>query len=193
MAQETAGPRSRILAVATELFYRHGINTTGIAEVADRAGVSKRTLYQLFPGKDLLVAAYLDGIAATTERDTGDGNNEYKLFDLALSPRERLLGLFDRPAPVARYRGCPFHDAAVELAGLDHPGLPLVIEHKHGILRRLIDTARQAGATDPDLLGRQVAVLFEGAMALSTSLNSTEAFDFARTAAVVLLDAALPA
>ncbi|MET7992039.1 TetR/AcrR family transcriptional regulator [Amycolatopsis sp. NPDC005232] len=193
MTQEAISPRSRILAAATDLFYRQGINTTGIAEVADRAGVSKRTLYQLFPGKDLLVAAYLDGITATTERDTGDGNNEYKLFDTALSPHERLVGLFDRPGLVARYRGCPFHDAAVELAEPDHPGLPLVIEHKHRILRQIIDTARQAGAPDPDLLGRQLAVLFEGAMALSTSLNSTEAFDFARSAAEALLDGALPA
>src|ERR1700754_4690845 len=52
-------PRDRILTAATDLFYRCGINATGIAEVAGNAGVSKRTLYQLFPSKDLLVAAYL--------------------------------------------------------------------------------------------------------------------------------------
>lgn len=189
MTEGAADPRSRIMAVAVDLFYRQGINSTGIAELADRAGVSKRTLYQLFTGKDQLVAAYLDAVAASNDPD--DGSNEHKLFDDSRSPREKLMGLFDRPGPHARYRGCPFHNAAVELAEPGHPGLPIVIEHKHRIQRTIIDTARLAGAAEPDVLGRQLAVLFEGAMALSTSVNSAEPFDSARSAAVELVDRAV--
>lgn len=179
-------PRVRIMAAATDLFYHCGINATGIAEVAGRAGVSKRTLYQLFPSKDLLVAAYLAAM------DTVNESNESNLTSPDLSPRDQLLALFDRPRLGARFRGCPFHNASVELSDPGHPGRPLIVDHKHRFLRQVIDTARRAGAPDPDLLGRQLTVLFEGAMALSTSLNSLEAFDFAHAAAEDLIDHALP-
>lgn len=152
--------------------------------MAGRAGVSKRTLYQLFPSKDLLVAAYLAAL------DTEDQGNEQNLSKPGCSPREQLLALFDRPD--APFRGCPFHNAAVELPDPAHPGRPLIVGHKHRFLRQVIDTARRAGAADPDLLGRQLTVLFEGALALSTSLNSMEAFDFAHAAASDLIDRRLP-
>ena len=55
-----------------------------------------------------------------------------------------------------------------------------------GILR---ETAAQAGATDHYQLGHQLAVLFEGALALATSLNDTSALLHARSAAAVLFEA----
>jgi len=54
-----------------------------------------------------------------------------------------------------------------------------------------VATAAEAGAADPQSLGRQLAVIFEGANALSASLNDAEAFTDARRAARTLLDAAL--
>ena len=67
----------------------------------------------------------------------------------------------------------------------------IVHEHKLQFIARLTDTATQAGATDPYQLGHQLAVLFEGALALATSLNDTAALIHARSAAEVLIDAAV--
>jgi len=64
-----------------------------------------------------------------------------------------------------------------------------VIRHKQAFTRRLIDTAREAGAADPESLGRQLAVLFEGARALTTSLNDAAPIRDARAAAAALIDA----
>jgi len=55
---------------------------------------------------------------------------------------------------------------------------------------RLTDAAAEAGAADPYQLGHQLAVLFEGALALATSLNDTAAMIHARSAAEILIDAA---
>lgn len=52
-------------------------------------------------------------------------------------------------------------------------------------------TAAEAGVADPESLGRQLAVIFEGANALAASCNDTEAFTDARRAAKTLLDVAL--
>ena len=105
------------------------------------------------------------------------------------SPRGRLLAIFDS-APGSRFRGCPFHNAAVEAADA-MPGVEdIVHEHKLDFTARLIHTATEAGARDPYRLGNQLAVLFEGALALATSLNDTSPLLHARSAAETLIDAA---
>ena len=47
------------MQAADRLFYRKGIRAVGVDAVAAEAGISKRSLYDTFPSKDALVAAYL--------------------------------------------------------------------------------------------------------------------------------------
>jgi AcrR family transcriptional regulator len=178
-------PRERVLAIARTLFYRAGIHATGVQRLAETAHVSKRTLYEHFPSKLQLVEAYLHRI-----QETGGIPNE-RALDNPGTPRSRLLAIFSSP-PADRFRGCPFHNAAVEAAD-EMPGVHAIVhEHKLGFIARLIETATQAGALDPYRLGYQLAVLFEGGLALATSLNDTSPLLHARSAAEVLIDAAIP-
>lgn len=164
------------------LFYQRGIQTTGVGELAEVAGVSKRTLYQLFDSKDELVAEYL---RQTSERGLSD---EYILCRDDIPPRERLLGLFERPRLSAGFRGCPFHNAAVEFSDPGHPARAVVIAHKRKLQGMIVEVARAVGAKDPELLGGQLLTLMEGASGLATSLDDAEPFDFARSVAVMLID-----
>jgi AcrR family transcriptional regulator len=183
------GARGRILRAAAELFYAEGINTTGMERLTEAAHVSKRTFYQHFPSKAALVEAYLDGFGAD---GTAAPGRERALYRADLSPRDRLLGLFSEPTDAGGpIRGCPFHNVAVELAGAQPAAQARVIRHKQEFTARLIDTARDAGARDPESLGRQLAVLFEGVTALSTSLNDSCPAGDARAAARTLIDAAV--
>ena len=88
-------------------------------------------------------------------------------------------------------RGCAFHNAAVESAGSLTSTDEIVRAHKLEFTRRLVAVAQEAGAADPHLLGQQLAVLFEGATAMATSLNDTAPAVHARAAAATLIDAAL--
>jgi AcrR family transcriptional regulator len=176
-----ARPRDRILIAARDLFYHSGIHATGVQRVADAAQASKRTLYEYFPSKDELVETYLHDVEEV-------GIPSELALDMAGTPRSRLLAIFDSP-PADRFRGCPFHNAAVEAAD-KMPGVHMIVrEHKLAFIARLIETAAQAGASDPYQLGHQLAVLFEGALALATSLNDTSPLLHARTAAEVLIEA----
>jgi AcrR family transcriptional regulator len=178
-------PRERILITARTLFYREGIHATGVQRLAETAHVSKRTLYENFASKNELVEAYLRRIEET------DGIPNERALENPGTPRSRLLAIFDSP-PAGRFRGCPFHNAAVEAAD-EMPGVHAIVhEHKLGFIARLIETAAQAGARDPYRLGHQLAVLFEGALALATSLNDTSPMLHARSAVEVLVDAAVP-
>ncbi|HEY0226494.1 MAG TPA: TetR/AcrR family transcriptional regulator [Mycobacterium sp.] len=177
------GARERIERAAAQLFYRNGIHATGVDLIAQQANVSKRTLYQHFASKNDLVDNYLLAIDA---RGVAPGK---RLNDTSLPTRERLLGIFEG-ARGEILRGCPFHNAAVESAGSLASTDKIVRTHKREFTRRLVEVAREGGAVDPHLLGQQLAVLFEGATALATSLNDGAPYVHARAAAATLIDAA---
>ena len=177
------GARQRILDAAAELFYREGINATGVERLAAESSVSKRTLYQHFPSKTAVVEEYLRSIEhRVANPPQGAGQ----------TPRERLLAVFQ--APTARggpLRGCPFHNAAVEAAGA-MPGVKEIVRaSKRSFINGLAELAEQAGAADPQLLGKELGVLYEGAAALATSLNDASPWTHARAAAESLIDQAL--
>ncbi|MBC7723699.1 MAG: helix-turn-helix transcriptional regulator [Burkholderiaceae bacterium] len=89
------------------MFPDQGINGTGVDQLCEVAGVSQRTLYQHFAGKDELIAEYLRRF---------DPDVLPEVFDRAdLVPRERLLAVFEIHSAL-----CPFIGAAVE-AGAGDP------------------------------------------------------------------------
>jgi AcrR family transcriptional regulator len=179
------GARERITAAAAKLFYGDGIHATGVDALINEAKVSKRTFYQHFSSKNELVDSYLRDIDAR-----GGSPMERRLDTDGLAPRERLLAVFDTSA-TGRFRGCPFHNAVVESAGTLTTAEDIVHAHKRNFAERLRVVAADAGATDPWLLAQQLLVLFEGATALSTTLDDTSPMVHARAAAAQLIDAAV--
>ena len=107
------------------------------------------------------------------------------------TPRERILALFETPSPDGQMRGCPFHNAAVEASEVMPEIQDIVHEHKRAYIKGLIKLARQAGAANPTLLGNQLGLLYEGAAALSTSLDDPAPWTHARKAATTLIDQAV--
>jgi AcrR family transcriptional regulator len=173
------GARERILSASHQLFRDQGINSTGVNELCAVAEVSKRTLYQHFPGgKDELIAEHLRRF---------DPDILPAVFDRAdLTPRERLLAAFDIHPPL-----CPFIAAAVEIHDPGHPARAYARDYKQALAARLTETARDAGATNPDQLGEQLALLLDGASARSRVLN-TSTFSTAAAIAAILIDNAIP-
>ena len=70
---ERIPPRERILAVAADLFYRHGIRAVGVEAIAEAAGTNKMTLYRHFASKDDLVAEYLRHVRRARPMAAGTG------------------------------------------------------------------------------------------------------------------------
>ena len=180
------GARQRILNTAINLFYREGINATGVERLASEASVSKRTLYHHFPSKTAVVEEYLRYIQQGVDDPIRPGPDAADR-----TPRERILALFATPPPSAQMRGCPFHNAAVEAADVMPEIQDIVHEHKRAYIKGLIKLARQAGAANPTLLGNQLGLLYEGAAALSTSLDDPTPWTHARKAAATLIDQAV--
>lgn len=62
MAHQTRSDetRARILAAAVECFTRGGYDATGVAEICERAGVSKGAFYHHFPSKQAVFLALIE-------------------------------------------------------------------------------------------------------------------------------------
>jgi len=175
------GARERILGAAQRLFREQGINRTGMDQLCAAAQVSKHTVYQHFAGKDELVAEYLRRF----DPDVLPG-----VFDRTdRTPRERLLAAFEVPASTPL---CPYIGAAVELHDPHHPASECARDYKKAIAARLAETAREAGAANPEQLGEQLALLIDGASARTRVLDS-DCFPAAAAIAAVLIDNAIPA
>jgi AcrR family transcriptional regulator len=180
---------ARIAALAAEQFHEHGITATGVEALSRAAGISKRTLYQRFGSKDgLIVAAYdsldlpvFEMFTATVEAQTDD-------------PRAQLDGFFARLEQLVRspqFRGCPFTNAAAELADPKHPAHKVVRRHKERIRRWLRARAKAAGAVDPDQLSRQLMLVFAGVQSQALIEHSARPARDARVLARELIDSAL--
>ncbi|WP_433892474.1 TetR/AcrR family transcriptional regulator [Streptomyces sp. CA-111067] len=180
------GALERIIGASRQLFREQGINRTGMDQLCAAAQVSKRTAYQHFASKDEIVAEYLRRF---------DPDLMSAVFDRTdLTPRERLLAAFELPASGTDELTpmCPYIAAAVELHDPDHPASQYARDYKKAIAARLATTAREAGATHPDQLGEQLALLLDGAAARTRVLNA-ESFPTAAAIAAVLIDTAIPA
>jgi AcrR family transcriptional regulator len=171
-----------IARVAAGLFYREGIHVVGVDRVAAEAEITKRTLYRYYHSKDDLIAAALRRSPKIRFPKTG-------------SPREQILGAFDALSNALRdwkYRGCPYINAAAELTDRRHPARAIIEELTTRRREWFTQRAVELGATSPQMLGEQLDVLFDGALANATKRAVDTPALAARAAAESLIDAAAP-
>ncbi len=188
-AAEPLSSRERLIAAASDLFYRQGVQRSGVDEIVAAAGLTKPTLYSHFGSKDDLVAAVLERRFANRRAAV-----EGMLARAGGSASERLLLLFTSHEDVCRldgFRGCPLVNTAIEMP----EG-----EELHAIARRykawtrglLAGLAREAGLREPERLAAGLMLLLEGANVLAYVEGDREAGRVARQAAEVLIAAHEP-
>jgi len=114
--RSAARTREALIAAAYDLFYAQGYARVGVDDVAARAGVTKRTLYQHFASKDDLAGAAAERAEALAGWAVGRWAER-----LARTPEDAADALFDELETwVARpgFAGAGFTRVAMELADL---------------------------------------------------------------------------
>jgi AcrR family transcriptional regulator len=183
--REPSEARQRILETADRLFYQEGIRAVGIDRVIAEAGAAKMSLYKHFPSKDDLILAVLkyreEGalgfFRSAMKRHGKKAKDPLRAFFAALKDFVESPG----------FRGCPFQNAAVELADPAHPGSEFVRGHKQRFsefLRGLVEqSVGKAGAK----VAPAVTILVEGAIITAVIQGNPNAADVARDAALKLV------
>lgn len=191
MPRSGQATRERILAAASTLFYRDGIRAVSVDAVADKAGVTKRTLYYHIRSKDELVAAYL------AARDQPNLALFRRWFDDTRGgTAEKVRGIFRNLAASARHpkwRGCGFLRTSAELANMPgHPAMAIGRAHKKKFEHWMAATFEADGIAAADQLARQVVLLLDGSFATVLLHRDPGYMETAGDAAFALICAAQP-
>ncbi|MYS92456.1 MULTISPECIES: TetR/AcrR family transcriptional regulator [Streptomyces] len=178
-------PRERLLNAAATLTYRDGVGI-GVEALCKAAGVSKRSMYQLFESKDELLAASLE------QRTADFVAALLPAADDGRSPRERILHVFgqvESQAGAPEFRGCPYLAAQIELKDENHPASRVAHRVKENLTAFFRAEAEQGGASRPDLLARQLSLVFDGASARA-GIGADKLTGLVAPTVTTLLDAA---
>jgi AcrR family transcriptional regulator len=155
--------RERIVDAAYGLFWRKGFLRVSLDEIAARAGITKRTLYQHFRSKDDLIAGAL---AHSSELALARLDE----FRRPAKREEMIDSLFTQLADWAgtpRWSGGGFTRVVVELADQrGHPARAIARKHKSAVEDWIAEGLSAARVVLPRDRAREVMLLMEGAMAL---------------------------
>ena len=182
--------RKRLVDAATKLFYAEGIGRVSVDAVAEKAGLTKRTLYYHFKSKDDLIAAYLDG------RDQPNIRQMSGWFEAAEGGVERKVeAIFTNLARVAKnpkWKGCGFLRTAAELASMPgHPAVKAGSRHKKNFETWLTGELSGYGVDEPQTLAREIVLLMDGAFSIMLIHRDPDYVEAAGHAAATLVRARL--
>src|ERR1700724_2060204 len=161
-AGDDESARGRLLSAATHLFCKNGINATGIDAIISAVGTAKTTIYKLFGSKTNLVHVVLET----------EGKQWREWFSAAIEagggdPQTKLARIF--PAlkdwfGEERFYGCPFINPVAEHDKDQKQFRNIAMRHKKVVLAHIEKLAGEMGATEPEVLAHQLALLIDGAI-----------------------------
>lgn len=188
MSDPASPTRKRIVDAATKLFYAEGIGRVSVDAIAEKAGLTKRTLYYHFKSKDDLIAAYLDG------RDQPNLQQMAGWFDAAEGGVDRKVeAIFSNLARVARHpkwKGCGFLRTAAELASMPgHPAVKVGSRHKSNFETWLAGALSDPGIEEPQAVAREIVLLIDGCFSIMLIHRNPDYIEAAGRAAAMLVRA----
>lgn len=184
----TESVRERLISSAVELVQRHGVAGTSVADLLERSGVSRRSIYLHFPeGKNALITASVseagDSMAAMIEQLVADLPPAEALSAFSAFWKE-LLANSDFAA------GCPI--AAAAYGGQDAPEAreqadAVFTRWRRILARRLV--AHEIEEAAAAALATTTIAAIEGAVMLCLAARDTAPLDHVHSQLTTLLRA----
>lgn len=186
MAQEKRSTRDNIIYAARKLFYSQGIRAVSVDAVAEKSGITKRTLYYHFRSKDDLIEQYL------IERDQPNIKLYQDWFDQTDGPpSQKIENIFINLAESARHKnwkGCGFSRTAAELANMPgHPAIEVSVAHKKKCEEWLSSALLEHNIKNAPALARQIVLLIDGAFSITLINKDPSYIEEAGRAAATLV------
>jgi len=187
MARSSEATQQRILAAAYDLFYKRGFSRVSVDEIAELAGLTKRSLYYHFESKDELLAAVLDrqqelSYAYIRQHEERYHGNPEEIISV-------LFSAFARWSAQPGWTGAGFTRIVMELADLPgHPARKAAHRHKMAYQRWIAEMLARAGVASASERAKEIQLLVEGANALILIHGDRSYADTAARAAKKLLE-----
>jgi AcrR family transcriptional regulator len=187
MRKKSDDTRANIMNAAYESFWRAGFARTNVELIAERAGVTKRTVYAHFRSKDDLLAAVLTQYSElATERLQ---KIESRMPPDVAGTVDSLFGQLSgwaRSTP--RWSGTGFTRLVIELADLPgHPARMIARKAKATTETWLARRFERLDVAAPVERAREVMTLMEGSVVLTLIHGDHDYFTAAARAAKILM------
>jgi TetR/AcrR family transcriptional regulator, transcriptional repressor for nem operon len=169
--------RTALLHAARDLIFTRSFEHVGTAEICERAGVRKGSLYHFFSSKEDLVLAMLDQLMVEFEREVlvpslerpGSIRERVDAFVQAIHAFEAAVHRESGHLP-----GCPFGNLIVE-TGTYSPGLRQAVKrhldrvagHFQRCLQEGVDHGELPAQTDAHALAERWLALMEGILVMA--------------------------
>jgi len=161
MARPAHSVKERILTTANKLFYAEGIRAVSLDKIAEKAGITKKTVYYHFKSKDDLIEAYL---ASRDQPNLIQFRNWFEGAGGGLP--DKVEAIFQNIAKAARHpkwKGCGFLRTAAELANMPgHPAMKVGASHKKKFEAWMAAEFKTAGLKEAEPLARHMVLLLDG-------------------------------
>jgi AcrR family transcriptional regulator len=180
--------RDQLIQTALELFAKNGIHATGVDSIVEQSGVTKKTLYAHFRSKEELVLAVLRQYDELARNDF-----MRRVESGGKTPRARLLAVFDfaeRWFQQSNFYGCLFINTIGEYSDKGTPIRQICKEYKKLVKGYVRELCEQAGASDPQGLAEELAMLLEGATVTAQVSQNAKTAKIAKRVAKALIDKA---
>jgi TetR/AcrR family transcriptional repressor of nem operon len=169
-AERRSDKRDRLIASATELVYRDGVERPTLAEIAQAADVPPGNVYYYFKTKDELIEAVIESRA----RQVSDLLEE---LNQRRTPTARLKGLAHNwvdSRDMVQINGCPLGTLSVELSdhgeGLERQAAKLF----HELIGWSEKQFREIGVRNPREHALNLISTVQGAALLSNAFRDSE-------------------
>jgi AcrR family transcriptional regulator len=153
MARWEPGARDRLVAAAVDLFTEQGYDATTVAQIAQRAGVTRSTFFRHFPDKREVLAAGQDALCQLLSGGIADAPSSATPLEAIRAGLEAAAQAF---TPERRHLGPKMRDAIAASTELqERETLKRV-----GLATAMTDALKERGISDPTAsLAAEVGVL----------------------------------
>jgi AcrR family transcriptional regulator len=138
--------KERILAGSLELFYRAGIKSVTMDDIAKHLGISKKTIYQFFTDKNELVVALVREKMAEDERQLNEiVNKNLNVIEQLLDMMKCAEDILSRANPILMYDMQKYHPEAWDVFQQFKSGIMT------GMLEQVLTQGIEQGYIRPDI------------------------------------------
>lgn len=172
MANATADDkRERLVAAASDLVYRQGVERTTLAHIAEASHMRVGNVYYYFKSKDDIVAAVVQAHVDRLDAAFAELARGHR------TPRARLKALVGvvtgQGAPIARF-GCPYGTLSAELVKRADGPEPLAARLMEALLGWVEEQFRAMGRRDARDLAVEFVAAYQGSAVLASALGDAD-------------------
>ncbi|MGR3806574.1 TetR/AcrR family transcriptional regulator [Pasteurella testudinis] len=163
--------KRQLIESACQLFYQQGFHACGVEQLAQQAGITKRTLYRYFDSKEELIVATLahrhQQFMAQMQAVLADYSLQETVEGYLFFLRQWILS--------ENFYGCMFINACAEYADPQMPAHQQAKEHKQAVQAVLLARLQQAGLQQAENLAELLFISGEGIIVSAQTLGKETA------------------